>query len=105
MEASNGSATSAEESRERLNEELKDVAREAENLARATGEELSARTRVIQERLEAALETAKAACVQIEEKAVAGVKATDRAIRSHPYQAIGIAFGVGLLFGFLIKRK
>ena len=28
---------------------------------------------------------------------VAAAKATDKAVREHPYQAIGIAFGVGLL--------
>jgi len=36
---------------------------------------------------------------------VTGARKTDRAIRQNPYQAIGIAFGVGLLAGFLIKRK
>jgi ElaB/YqjD/DUF883 family membrane-anchored ribosome-binding protein len=38
-------------------------------------------------------------------KAVRGARATDRAIRNKPYHSIGIAFGVGLLLGFFIKRK
>jgi len=36
---------------------------------------------------------------------VKGARNTDRAIRQNPYPAIGIAFGVGLLMGFLVKRK
>jgi ElaB/YqjD/DUF883 family membrane-anchored ribosome-binding protein len=36
---------------------------------------------------------------------ISGAKTTDRVIRQNPYQAVGIAFGVGLLIGFLVKRK
>ena len=55
-------------------------------------------------RLEAAVEKAKAACERLEEKTVAAAKATDKAVREHPYQAIGIAFGVGVLIGVLASR-
>jgi ElaB/YqjD/DUF883 family membrane-anchored ribosome-binding protein len=41
----------------------------------------------------------------LEEKAVQGAKETDRIIRDHPYQTMGIAFGVGLLVGVLVTRK
>ena len=40
-----------------------------------------------------------------EQKAVDRAKAADRVVRGHPYQTIGIAFGLGLLVGFLAKRK
>jgi ElaB/YqjD/DUF883 family membrane-anchored ribosome-binding protein len=40
-----------------------------------------------------------------EEKAVERAKAADRVIRDHPYQTIGIAFGLGLLIGVLARRK
>ena len=40
-----------------------------------------------------------------EEKAVERAKAADMVIRTHPYQTIGIAFGLGLLIGFLARRK
>jgi ElaB/YqjD/DUF883 family membrane-anchored ribosome-binding protein len=55
-------------------------------------------------RLEAAVEKAKAACESLEEKTVAAAKATDKAVHEHPYQAIGIAFGVGILIGVLASR-
>jgi ElaB/YqjD/DUF883 family membrane-anchored ribosome-binding protein len=56
-------------------------------------------------KLEAAVEKAKAVCERLEEKTVDAAKATDKTIREHPYQAIGIAFGVGLLIGVLAARS
>jgi len=47
----------------------------------------------------------KAVIQRAEEKAVERAKAADRVIRDHPYQTIGIAFGLGLLFGVLARRK
>ena len=34
-----------------------------------------------------------------------GAKATDKVIREHPYQSIGVAFGIGVLIGVLVTRK
>jgi len=59
----------------------------------------------IHAKLETAIEKAKHACERLEEKTVAAAKATDRVVRGHPYQAIGIAFGVGLLAGVLAMRS
>jgi ElaB/YqjD/DUF883 family membrane-anchored ribosome-binding protein len=56
-------------------------------------------------RLAAALESAKAAYQRVEEKTIAAAKATDQTIREHPYESIGIAFGLGLLAGVLVARK
>ncbi len=47
----------------------------------------------------------KAMIQRAEEKAVERAKAADRVIRDHPYQTIGIAFGLGLLIGVLARRK
>jgi ElaB/YqjD/DUF883 family membrane-anchored ribosome-binding protein len=52
-----------------------------------------------------AWERTKAGCATAQEKVVAGAKATDRTIRENPYQSIGIAFGIGLFLGYLIKRS
>lgn len=40
-----------------------------------------------------------------EQKAVERAKAADRVVRDHPYQTIGLAFGLGLLIGVLARRK
>jgi ElaB/YqjD/DUF883 family membrane-anchored ribosome-binding protein len=55
-------------------------------------------------KLEAAVERAKAVCARLEEKTVEAAKVTDKAIREHPYESIGIAFGAGLLIGVLAMR-
>jgi len=36
---------------------------------------------------------------------VAGAKYTDEAIRTHPYESLAIALGVGVLIGALIRRS
>jgi ElaB/YqjD/DUF883 family membrane-anchored ribosome-binding protein len=56
-------------------------------------------------RLAAALESAKKITGNIRDKAVASAKATDEAVREHPYKAVGIALGAGVLLGFLIARR
>jgi ElaB/YqjD/DUF883 family membrane-anchored ribosome-binding protein len=39
------------------------------------------------------------------QKVVAGAKATDETIRSHPYESLAIALGIGVLLGALIRRS
>ena len=55
-------------------------------------------------KLEAATEKAKEVCQRLQDETVAAAKATDKAVREHPYQAIGIAFGVGVLIGVVVTR-
>jgi len=85
-----------------LGNQAKSIGRDAKELLKEKAEELTNRTKAVGV---AAWESAQAACGTAQEKAVAGVKATDQAIRQNPYQALGIAFGVGLLIGFMIKRR
>ena len=59
----------------------------------------------IRNRLSSAIESAKATYHRLEGKAVAGAKATDKVIREHPYESLGVAFGLGLLVGVLVTRK
>ena len=56
-------------------------------------------------RLAAALESGKEFYDRVRDKAVEGAKATDQAVHEHPYQAIGIALGVGVLIGYLVARR
>jgi ElaB/YqjD/DUF883 family membrane-anchored ribosome-binding protein len=56
-------------------------------------------------RLTAALERAKEIADNVRAKAIAGAQATDEAVHEHPYKAIGIALGVGIVFGLLIARR
>ncbi len=47
----------------------------------------------------------KAVIQRAQAKAVDRAKAADKVIRDRPYQTIGLAFGMGLLLGILIRRK
>ena len=60
--------------------------------------------RDLRAKLETATEKAKEVCQRLQDETVAAAKATDKAVREHPYQAIGIAFGVGVLIGALVAR-
>lgn len=59
----------------------------------------------IRAKLENAIGKAKDACERLEEKTLAAAKSADTVVRTHPYPAIGIAFGVGLLVGVLAMRS
>jgi ElaB/YqjD/DUF883 family membrane-anchored ribosome-binding protein len=61
--------------------------------------------RAMRAKLESAVEKAKALYSDLQEKTVAAAKAADQTVREHPYQAIGIAFGIGLLIGVLAARS
>ncbi len=91
--------------REKLITNLKRVATECEELLKATAGAVGDKAHEVRQRLSEALATAKRNCRELEEKAVEGAKATDKVIREHPYQPLGIAFGVGLLIGVLVTRK
>ena len=52
-------------------------------------------------KLDKAVGKAKEACERLEEQTAAAAKAANKTIREHPYEALGIAFGVGLLLGVL----
>lgn len=85
--------------------DLKTLSRDAEELMRATAGQAGEKVGEMRQRLAAAVESAKATCHKLEEKAIAGAKAADKTIRAHPYESMGVAFGVGLLVGVLVARR
>lgn len=96
-------------SKEKLLSDLRILARDAEDLLKATAEDVSDkltdRAKEARGRLAETLEKAKATCQRLEAQTIATAKAADKVIRDHPYQAIGISFGLGLLIGVLVNRK
>jgi ElaB/YqjD/DUF883 family membrane-anchored ribosome-binding protein len=93
------------EGEQKLAENLQSVTEDAENFVRETGTGLSEKAREARARLAASLASARAGLTRLNEKAVAGAKATDRVIRDNPYQSIGVAFGLGILIGVLVTRS
>jgi len=95
--------------RERVMTDLKTLARDAEELLKATAGDAGEKIKETRVRLAAALERAKSTCHELQEETAAtarvAAKKADTVIRQHPYESIGVAFGVGLLIGVLVTRK
>jgi len=90
---------------DRLVSDLKTVTKDAEELLKTVSGDKANGSQDMRMRLSAAIESAKATYRSLEEKTVAGAKATDKVIREHPYESLGVAFGLGLLVGVLVTRK
>lgn len=56
-------------------------------------------------RLAAALENGKKLLGHVKDQVVDGAKHTDRAVHKHPYAAMGVAVGMGVLVGVLVMRR
>jgi ElaB/YqjD/DUF883 family membrane-anchored ribosome-binding protein len=85
--------------------DLKRVVQDSEGLLIDSAGAVGEKAHELREQLARKLDVAKATCRQLEEKTREAAKATDKLIRDHPYPSLGIAFGVGIAVGFLLKRK
>jgi ElaB/YqjD/DUF883 family membrane-anchored ribosome-binding protein len=94
-----------QQANERLVGDLRAVGRDTEELLKATGGQAGEKAGEARSRPAAAVEAARVTCLKLEETTAAAAKATDRCIREHPYETMGVAFGVGLLIGVLVSRK
>jgi ElaB/YqjD/DUF883 family membrane-anchored ribosome-binding protein len=80
------------------------LAADARALMVATAEVTGEKVNEARMRLAAALESGKVIYGRVRDKAVEGARAADEAVHEYPYQAIGIAFGLGALIGYLGLR-
>ena len=85
--------------------DLSQLAEDAQALMAATADVAGERVGEARKRLAAALETAKEIASRVRDKAVEGAKVADHAVHEHPYKALGIAFGVGAVIGYLLARR
>ncbi len=97
--------TSSNVSREKIKDDLRSLVEDTESLIKATAGDMSDKAKEARGRLQEGLVKARETLAKLEEKTVAAAKVTDQTIRAHPYESIGIAFGVGLLLGMLVTRK
>ena len=88
-----------------ISNDMAQLAEDARALMTATADVAGEKVSAARKRLAAALESGKEIYGRVREKAVEGVKAADEVVHEHPYQAIGIALGVGALFVYLISRR
>jgi ElaB/YqjD/DUF883 family membrane-anchored ribosome-binding protein len=85
--------------------DLDSLAEDAKTLLAATADVAGEKVVEARERLAETLDRGKATWVRVQDRAVESAKATDHTIRTHPYQAIGVAFGVGALLGLVLSRR
>src|SRR5262245_39339839 len=93
------SESDIEQSTEQLLQNLREVVQDGEELLKSGADDMSERGAAAREKLAAALDVAKDTQRRLQERAVAGCRATDRMIRQNPYQAVGISFALGMLIG------
>ena len=62
-------------------------------------------TSELREKLTDAIEKAKVLCKRLQDQTATAARATDRTVREHPYQAIGLAMTLGLITGLLLARS
>jgi ElaB/YqjD/DUF883 family membrane-anchored ribosome-binding protein len=77
---------------------IRDIQESAKETASEWGEKIKAASQTAKDKAQAAYQVSR-------EKTIAGAQATDRAIRENPYASLGIAFGCGVLIGWLITRE
>ena len=83
---------------------LESLAEDARTLLAATADVAEEHVAEARERLAAALADGRQTWSHIRQRCANGVKATDRTIRAHPYQAIMVALGIGAIAGLMIRR-
>lgn len=102
-------AAAPEVTKEKLISDFKVVVADAEALLKASAGQGGEALAAVRSRVEESLAAAKTKMLDAEEellaKTKAAAKATDEYVHDHPWNAVGIAAGVGLLVGLLIGRR
>ena len=95
--------------KEKLVDDLKVVLHNGDVLLRETAGHIGEKAKDARDRFERGMKAAKDRLTEIQrqsiEQAKVAAKATDEFVHDHPWQSVGIAFGVGALIGLLIGRR
>lgn len=100
---------SGEVTSEQLVADFKTVVHDAEALLKATAGQGGDKIAELRGRVEESLKVAKARMAEAQTALVTrtkeAAKATDEYVHEHPWKAMGVAAGVGLVIGLLIGRR
>lgn len=95
--------------KEKLISDFKVVVADAEALLKASAGQGGEALAAVRTRVQESLKIAKDKMLDAEEELLAKTKAaarvTDEYVHDHPWHAVGIAAGVGLVIGLLIGRR
>ncbi|MDP2240827.1 MAG: DUF883 family protein [Burkholderiales bacterium] len=96
-------------SKEKLMQDLKIVIGDAEELLRATATQAGEKAAAAREKIQDSLHRAKIKLAEAEDvmidQAKQAARATDEYVHEHPWKAVGVAAGIGLIIGLLIGRR
>lgn len=87
-----------------IKNEISDLADHAREFMSVTADVAGEKVDEARNRLAAALESGKEMAGHAYDRAREGTRAAGEAVKAHPYQAVGIALGVGALLTFAIGR-
>jgi ElaB/YqjD/DUF883 family membrane-anchored ribosome-binding protein len=87
------------------NPDFSGIVEDARALMAATADVAGEKVAEARKRLAIALENGKEIYGRVRDKTVEKARAVDETVREHPYQTMGIAFGVGVLIGVLVTRR
>src|SRR5262245_33422918 len=103
------SAETTDQAGDTLFEDLRAVVRDAEALLRATSAQTGEKLQEARARAEESLRAAKARMSDLQDDALRHAReatgATENYVRENPWQALGIAAGVGIIIGLLVSRR
>jgi ElaB/YqjD/DUF883 family membrane-anchored ribosome-binding protein len=86
-------------------DELRTLILEAEQALSNAGEAADEKLGEIKDRLQSAMQASKSTFHRIRRSAVDQAKRADDAVRSHPYESIGIALAAGLVIGWAVSKR
>ena len=94
---------------EKLMHDLKAVVGDAEDLLKVTASQSGEQIARIRARAEESLKTARERMKELTQAAEAqarqAAREVDKQVHEHPWTAVGIAAGIGLVLGILLGRK
>ncbi len=95
--------------REKLMADMRTVVSDAEELLKMTADEVGESAVALRERLKERMVQAKDNLLTLQaaatEKAKAAGRATDEYVHEHPWKAVAIGTGIGVIVGMLIGRR
>ena len=98
-----------EATREKLVSDLKVLIDDAEELLKATANQAGEKVATVRQRIEQSLDESKRSLAEAEDLLLdtgkEAAKAADVYVRENPWNAVGIAAGIGLVLGLLIRRS
>jgi ElaB/YqjD/DUF883 family membrane-anchored ribosome-binding protein len=101
--------TTADSNKEKFVSDMKVLVADSEELLRATAAQAGEKAVAARERIQATLVSTKAKLIEAEraliDKTKQAARVTDDYVHDNPWQAVGIAAGVGFLLGLLIGRR